>query len=364
MPDKSNQFLQTNLPYTHSFPDFKEPVYTETELYLKSLTEQHPELYHQIFQNREDFLKHFQLRGSKLEELLAQGGMNTEEDAFIQSGFDVNIFRRIFYLPGLMHSNNFMEIKYIYSGSCTFCISQDTRYEVTTGDIIFIPPNTPCCILENSRQDFSPVVINIILRRSTFDQAFSCFLTPGDVLSDFFSHALYSAKHPVDFILFHCGKESVIHEMIGQIYEENFSGLPYREKLINTYISQLLILILRYHEKDIVISSSEESDQNLMEILQYIREHFATVTLQEISDHFNYSQRQMRRIIKNGTGHNFSELIKQQKLNKSADLLKTENLSLDEICQQTGFHDTGYFCRFFKENMGMTPSQFRSIQSR
>ncbi|MDY4307119.1 AraC family transcriptional regulator [Enterococcus mundtii] len=40
-------------------------------------------------------------------------------------------------------------------------------------------------------------------------------------------------------------------------------------------------------------------------------------------------------------------------------MLKESNLSLSDIGQQTGFTELGYFSRVFKEETGLTPSQYR-----
>ena len=58
-------------------------------------------------------------------------------------------------------------------------------------------------------------------------------------------------------------------------------------------------------------------------------------------------------------GRSFSETVKDFKLRKAAELLKTKNWKLDQICEEIGYRDTRQFIRSFKEMYGITPDRFR-----
>jgi transcriptional regulator GlxA family with amidase domain len=42
-------------------------------------------------------------------------------------------------------------------------------------------------------------------------------------------------------------------------------------------------------------------------------------------------------------------------------LLRDTELSVDEICERTGFHDISYFSKLFKKKLYHTPSEYRKI---
>ena len=42
-------------------------------------------------------------------------------------------------------------------------------------------------------------------------------------------------------------------------------------------------------------------------------------------------------------------------------LLRDPNYKILQIAQESGFHDTRYFAKIFKKNVGITPSEYRNI---
>lgn len=48
------------------------------------------------------------------------------------------------------------------------------------------------------------------------------------------------------------------------------------------------------------------------------------------------------------------------RLKHASYLLRFSDLSISEIAQQVGFEDNNYFSRCFRQNMNMTPSEYRN----
>ena len=136
-------------------------------------------------------------------------------------------------------------------------------------------------------------------------------------------------------------------------------------EIVNTKIGcsiAFFITLLRNHGANVIVPSLVEDDQNenLIFILKYIQEHFATVTLKELSSFFNYSERQLQRIIKSSTGMSFSENIQQLRMNQATRLLANPDISIAVISEELGYSDIGNFRQAFKKCFGMTPLEYRN----
>ena len=132
--------------------------------------------------------------------------------------------------------------------------------------------------------------------------------------------------------------------------------------MVNVLITQMLIRMLENHEHRIELPefNLNGKNTNLMEILDYVNRNYAAITLKELSEHFNYSERQMQRIITDATGMPFSKSIQMQKMQRAAALLSESELSVAAICEQIGYPSQNNFRKVFLRYYGVTPSVFRS----
>ena len=90
-----------------------------------------------------------------------------------------------------------------------------------------------------------------------------------------------------------------------------------------------------------------------------MQENYTSITLKDLADFFNYSERQIQRIIKNCTGMSFSQNIQKLKMRRAARLLTNPDLSVSAIAEELGYMDSGNFRHIFKKYYGMTPAEYR-----
>lgn len=81
-----------------------------------------------------------------------------------------------------------------------------------------------------------------------------------------------------------------------------------------------------------------------------------------LTDKMCMSHSTLYRKVKGITGLTPNEFIRKIKLTRAVQLLKSENVAINEIPFLTGFNSISYFRRVFKKEFGITPSEF--IQNR
>ena len=79
----------------------------------------------------------------------------------------------------------------------------------------------------------------------------------------------------------------------------------------------------------------------------------------DLAAEFHYNESYLSRMFQEQAGRSFSETVKDFKLRKAAELLKTRKWKLDHICEEIGYKDTRQFIRSFKKMYGITPDKFR-----
>lgn len=93
----------------------------------------------------------------------------------------------------------------------------------------------------------------------------------------------------------------------------------------------------------------------------YVDAHFgdANMTVASLVAHAQISEAYLRRLFKAQYGVAPAKYITHTRLSYAKQLLTYPFLSLDEIASQCGFLGASYFCRVFKKETGITPTQYR-----
>lgn len=79
-----------------------------------------------------------------------------------------------------------------------------------------------------------------------------------------------------------------------------------------------------------------------------------------LCENLGMSRSQLYRKFESITGQTPNDFIRSVRLKHAAQLLKTGNSSISEISDRVGFNSIKYFNKYFKEEFGVTPTQYRA----
>lgn len=108
-------------------------------------------------------------------------------------------------------------------------------------------------------------------------------------------------------------------------------------------------------------TAPQKNKQLVKDVMLYIAEHYPefNLSLNTIAQSFNTSPNVLGRIFKTLTGKPVFQHITKVRLKHAEDLLLQSNLTNKEIAQACGFENTTYFYSLFKQELGLTPSEYR-----
>lgn len=125
-------------------------------------------------------------------------------------------------------------------------------------------------------------------------------------------------------------------------------------------------LIQHFAVSEIKIDSSERYTPRLMEVLDYVNDHYREgLTLSSVAEHFSFSVPYFSVFFKKNMGQTFMEYYNNLRLLRTTDALLFSDDTIEHLACQNGFHDARAFVSLFKKRYGMRPSQYRrmSLQS-
>lgn len=272
----------------------------------------------------------------------------------INRGAHVNVSRHSRYTPVFWHSHTFFTVLYVLTGQCGHKVG-DIDLPMTQGDIFFLPPYTKQTIevFDDS------IILNIQIRKDTFDDIFFNTLRFNNILSDFFIHCLYS-KEPAKGILFSTGSDEEIQEMFLQIYQETLLNDTYSWRLLHNLVPILFAKLLRgYSDQAVLTGQAATTKNNKLKILSYIHDNYRTVTLEDVAHRFNYSIPHCSKLIRDETGSSFTSFVRHIKMNHAVSLLRNTRISIAEISSLVGYENSESFIRAFQKVYQISPSAYR-----
>ncbi|WP_078552567.1 response regulator transcription factor [Bacillus alkalicellulosilyticus] len=116
-----------------------------------------------------------------------------------------------------------------------------------------------------------------------------------------------------------------------------------------------------------IMKAIEKKDNNhwIIENAQkYIRENFQKdIKASEVAEHHFITPNYFSMLFKQETGQSFSEYLNRLRIEKAADLLSRTSNKVFEISEYVGYKEYKYFVQIFKKHMGVTPTQYRRLNT-
>ena len=115
---------------------------------------------------------------------------------------------------------------------------------------------------------------------------------------------------------------------------------------------------------DIIIESKDKKEDirnyAIRRAINFIREHYSeNISLDMLAERLEITPEYLSALFNKEVGINFSTFLKQFRISQAKRLLKGTDEKIYAIAQQVGYNDPKYFNRVFKEEMGMSPGDYR-----
>lgn len=109
------------------------------------------------------------------------------------------------------------------------------------------------------------------------------------------------------------------------------------------------------------ITLTSVDEKILKKAVDFITENISDpgISVNKISEHVGLSRVHFYRKIKALTNQTAVEFIRSIRIKRAATLLAQNKLSIKEVRNMTGFEDADYFRKCFKEQFGVTPSEYQ-----
>ncbi len=132
-----------------------------------------------------------------------------------------------------------------------------------------------------------------------------------------------------------------------------------------SYLFEILFCLMRQEEKDEPVRSIQfyqRPSKLAIQVIYYLQTCYSQkISIERLTEEFHTNRTTLLNDFKKHTGQSINQYLIQLRLSMATTLLRDTELSVDEICERTGFSDNSYFSKVFKKGLNITPSEYRKI---
>ena len=136
------------------------------------------------------------------------------------------------------------------------------------------------------------------------------------------------------------------------------------EQVLRLLFEYFLIRLVRKYRYDENSDDGGESPFVINEIISYVSNNYLEkVTIDELAFLFRTNRATLCKEFKRAPGKTLVEFINEKKFEKAKRKILSSDDTFTKIAEDMNFESIHYFTRFFKKMSGITPKEFRKINS-
>lgn len=268
---------------------------------------------------------------------------------------DIYISKHNRYAPYPLHSHQFLELNYIYSGHCQQIINGQT-YTLYQGDILLMDVGSKHQIECLEEED---IVINLLFKDNNISlQSLEEMQGNNSLLY----HLLLSRHSHLEisqnFIILRSEEIPKVPQLLHRMIEEYFFQKDFSQEILKHSLSILLYELARSlptAQKKLLQTRQDP----FLQVLELIDRDYRDLTLAKAADQLKFNKNYLSNLVKEKSGQTFTELVHQKRLMSAKLLIQSTDFSIETICQTVGFSNKTNFYKQFALMYGMKPSEMR-----
>lgn len=125
------------------------------------------------------------------------------------------------------------------------------------------------------------------------------------------------------------------------------------------FIEAITGLVTIFSDSKLVLLEPSQDLNIARKVRDFLRSHYQNnISIHQISDHFNITPYHLSRIFSKDIGLPIHKYLNSLRISESQKMLRKGKKS-SHIATQVGFNDHSHFCKQFKKEIGITPTQYQ-----
>ena len=162
-------------------------------------------------------------------------------------------------------------------------------------------------------------------------------------------HVLQGLKHGADAYIEKPFSIPVLIAKCRQLIEQ-------RDKLRSQYAT---VTVSDIEPQEVIVNEQDKRFKEHLDVWLNTNFHKSNLDIDTFAESMGYGRTTFYKKVKSIMGMTPNDYLKTVRMNKAAELLKVDTLTIAEISYKVGFEDPYYFSKSFKSYFGISPTQYR-----
>ena len=251
------------------------------------------------------------------------------------------------------HRQDYFFFNFAYQGDYGALSSRfDHRITVHEGECYIGQPYAGYA--PNGHSEREIIIVGVLIQTQAFFKTFLHVLSANKKLFRFFLNP-QTNEYSDEYIQLKFDDLFPVRRLLELMIVEYAAPQENTQDVLKSLTLALLMLVARQYARTY---PATKADNLAQKIVQYIGEHFDTVTLKEVAAHFSYHPNYISGYIRRETGKSFSEIVLEQRMERAAALLKGTDLSIEDIAAMLGYSNSSNFYKAFRAFYHVSPREF------
>ncbi|MDF2959895.1 MAG: hypothetical protein K0S39_1630 [Paenibacillus sp.] len=254
----------------------------------------------------------------------------------------------------IFHAHQGMELLYVHKGEGSVVVNQQI-VELSPGCLMFFRPFQLHRIQMKLGSGLSYIRSLFVFEPSVLDG----FLAPFVSLQSFFRHMW---KGPASLQVFTGLPQEPIERLLSDCRQRISAAPP--EALLEEQMLFLLALVqlLKGCGGSMIQTASPVKPKSTAAelVMEWIEEHYMDeFQLDKLAKAVHLSPNHVSAVFRQTIGTTITEYLTARRIRQACWLLKTSDMTVQEIGRSIGLSNFPYFCQLFKKHVGLSPYRFK-----
>lgn len=255
----------------------------------------------------------------------------------------------------LFHRHDFFYFNFTYKGQYdSLSYKYNSMITIREGELYVGQPFAGHALCVHDNQE--TIIFGVLIQKNTFFHSFLPMLSANSKLFHFFLDP--ATNHfSEEYLHFHIEDDCNIRALLEMMVVEYAYKQGNTQDVLRPLVLAFLMQIARQYAR---ANPPQKAEILSEQIMQYMSEHFGTITLKDIAVRFSYHPNYLSALLHRDLGKTFSEILLDLRMQRATTLLRETSLSNEEIALMLGYGNNSNFYKAFKGYYGYSPRELQN----